>query len=168
MASLAMTVGEFDPYAEYPLVRTPSSHSSSSSRGREPADSSTSHEEAEQLIFGAADGAATVRSRRFNFAILLPALMTSVMAAGVASALLGWLVSRRVYSTDNSAFHHALVAAESRANDGAGIQLISHLFGADQGDNSVDGAGTTMYGLALSSVAVCYTTRPIYHSQLVR
>ncbi|KAJ7933432.1 hypothetical protein B0H13DRAFT_1856208 [Mycena leptocephala] len=83
----------------------------------------------------------------------MPALMVSLMAAGVVSALLGWLLSRRVHSADNGEFRHAFVAAEGRRNDSAGIQLFNQLFGADQ-SNSSDGAGTPMFGLAFSSVAV--------------
>jgi hypothetical protein len=70
--------------------------------------------------------------------------MASLMAAGVASALLGWLLSRRVHSADNTEFRHAFVAAEGRGNDSAGIQLFSQLFGADQSSNSSGGAGTTV------------------------
>ncbi|KAJ6456562.1 hypothetical protein C8R47DRAFT_1227840 [Mycena vitilis] len=154
-----MADDEFDPYAEETLASTASSNSRSSSRRKEPEASPVSHQEAEQLVRGAATAGVTTlsisTSSRFNFSILpgLPALVASLMAAGVASALLGWLLSRRIYSADNSAFHHALVAVESRSNDPTGIQLFGYKFGTEQGGNPVDGGGTTMYGLALSSVA---------------
>ncbi|KAJ7677904.1 hypothetical protein DFH06DRAFT_562528 [Mycena polygramma] len=147
-----MAVDEFPQYSEDPLIRTSLSASSSSSLGKEPEDSSVFHEEAGHLVRGGATTrVTTVRittSRPFHFAILpgLPALIASLMAAGVASALLGWLLSRRIHSAYRP-FHHAVVAVESS------VQLFGFQLGTDQGGNSVDGGETTMYGLALSSVA---------------
>ncbi|KAJ7192627.1 hypothetical protein GGX14DRAFT_479779 [Mycena pura] len=83
-------------------------------------------------------------SRRYNFSILLPALMTSLISAGTASALLGWLVSRRVKSADSNAFQGALVAIEGPPT------IFYQIFGPVHNDGGV----TTMYGLALSSLAV--------------
>ncbi|KAJ7928179.1 hypothetical protein B0H13DRAFT_2311714 [Mycena leptocephala] len=153
------TISEFDPYVEYPLEPDISSHRSVSGHGRESTSNpSESRGEVEQqhMLGDAADGAPTVRFstyRRFNVLIFMPALMASLMAAGVASVLLGWLLSRRVHSADNGEFRHAFVAAEGGGNESAGIQLFNQLFGADQ-SNSSDGAGITMFGLAFSSVAV--------------
>ncbi|KAF7339073.1 hypothetical protein MVEN_01983700 [Mycena venus] len=75
-----------------------------------------------------------------------PPLMTSLISAGTASALLGWLISRRVKSADSNAFHYALVAIESPPT------IFDQIFGPVQSGN--DGVATTMYGLALSSLVV--------------
>ncbi|KAJ7618727.1 hypothetical protein FB45DRAFT_170779 [Roridomyces roridus] len=97
-------------------------------------------------------GAGTVylsASRRYNFSILLPALMTSLVTAGTASALLGWLISRRVKNAvgvDSVPFRHALVAVESPPTI-----FDSIIRPVETGNNDV---ATTMYGLALSSLMV--------------
>ncbi|KAJ6478090.1 hypothetical protein C8R47DRAFT_1139322, partial [Mycena vitilis] len=100
-------------------------------------------------------------SRQFNLTIAFPALLTSLLAAGAASLLLGWLLSRRVTADGDTAFHNALVAAETRQSNSSNVSLFSKLFGADQGENSNEGSRTVMYGLAMSSFAahlVSFTT----------
>ncbi|KAJ6533723.1 hypothetical protein B0H19DRAFT_1272358 [Mycena capillaripes] len=85
-------------------------------------------------------------SRQYNFGILLPALVTSLISAGTASGLLGWLISRRVKSADSNAFHNALIAIEGSPT------MFDQIFGPALSDN--DGGATIMYGLALSSLVV--------------
>jgi hypothetical protein len=130
MTASEPTMMEFDAYKEYRLQPMRSSSSATQSRASE----------VEEPILGNKDREQP--SRHWNFSILLPALVASLLAAGGASVLLGWLLSRRVSSVGNSAFYGALVAAESAAS----------LEG--QSNNSPDTGGTTMYGLAFSSIVV--------------
>ncbi|KAJ7924565.1 hypothetical protein B0H13DRAFT_1863798 [Mycena leptocephala] len=140
VSSPAGNDSEFDPYTDslqlmpYSESRSQQSPIKSEDASKEP------HED---------EAAATVYldiSRRYNFGILLPALVTSLISAGTASALLGWLISRRVKSADSDTFHHALVAIESPPT------IFDQIFGPVQSDT--DGVATTMYGLALSSLVV--------------
>ncbi|KAF8201217.1 hypothetical protein K438DRAFT_1821617 [Mycena galopus ATCC 62051] len=77
------------------------------------------------------------RPGRLRTITVLPLLLSLVATAGVASCLIGWLLSRRVFSPssadEDATFRGALIAAEGRHSD------------ADV---------TTMYGLAISTVAV--------------
>ncbi|KAJ7233849.1 hypothetical protein B0H12DRAFT_1327793 [Mycena haematopus] len=84
------------------------------------------------------------RPRRLRIWTVLPLLLSLVATAGIASCLIGWLLSRRVLSPgladENATFRGALVADEGR---------------------HAHGDGTTMYGLAISSIAahlVTFTT----------
>ncbi|KAJ7821945.1 hypothetical protein B0H14DRAFT_2598854 [Mycena olivaceomarginata] len=106
MTASEPTMMEFDSYKEYRLQPMRSSSSATQSRASE----------AEEPILGNKDREQP--SRHWNFSILLPALVASLLAAGGASVLLGWLLSRRVSSVGNSAFYGALVAAESAASLG--------------------------------------------------
>ncbi|KAJ7017952.1 hypothetical protein C8F04DRAFT_1330392 [Mycena alexandri] len=128
MTAIEPTMMEFDPYEEYRLQPMRPSSSATQSRASE----------VEEPILGNQDPEQP--SRHWNISILLPALVASLLAAGGASVLLGWLLLRRVSSVGNSAFYGALVAAESAAS----------LEG--QSNNSPDTGGTTMYGLAFSSI----------------
>ncbi|KAJ7602853.1 hypothetical protein DFH06DRAFT_1488584 [Mycena polygramma] len=86
------------------------------------------------------------RPKRVGILPSLPVLLSFAATAGTASCLIGWLLSRRVLSPstaeESSTFRGALVAAEGRQ------QLL-----VSAGGNN-DGTETTMYGLAISSVAV--------------
>ncbi|KAJ6466831.1 hypothetical protein C8R45DRAFT_478958 [Mycena sanguinolenta] len=77
------------------------------------------------------------RPRRLRIWIALPLLLSVVATAGIASSLIGWLISRRILSPsledENAAFRGALVADEGR---------------------HAHSDGTTLYGLAISTVAV--------------
>ncbi|KAJ6533757.1 hypothetical protein DFH09DRAFT_1284360 [Mycena vulgaris] len=136
-ASPVEFIGEFDPYHDYPLVPLKPFESEST---QPPLKSLAKPDEFEKLMLGdESSSGATLRlgvARRFNFAAFIPAFVTSLLTAGAASALLGWLLSRRVVSSSTSAFVGAVVAAETRPSDPSG-----------------EGTGTTMYGLAFSSVA---------------
>ncbi|KAJ6456946.1 hypothetical protein C8R45DRAFT_1110734 [Mycena sanguinolenta] len=139
VSSPAGNDSEFDPYIDS-LQLMPYSESQSPIK---------SHGATQEPLLEDEAGPPTVYlgiSRRYNFGILLPALVTSLVSAGTASALLGWLISRRVKSTDSNAFHHALVVIESPPT------IFDQIFGPVQSDN--DGGATTMYGLALSSLVV--------------
>ncbi|KAJ7117156.1 hypothetical protein C8R44DRAFT_739000 [Mycena epipterygia] len=138
------SAAEFDPYAADPLLPL-RLYSETLNSAKQPLIESLEHDDSEQPMLGDKPPSATVHlgsSRRFNFAVLLPAILTSLIAAGAASALLGWLLSRRVIMPGSTAFNHALVAAESR------LSFLGQTF------NSHDSTGTTMYGLALSSLVV--------------
>ncbi|KAJ7692591.1 hypothetical protein B0H17DRAFT_1061327 [Mycena rosella] len=142
----ASEIDYFDPYIdpEYPLVPL---------RGytdQKDRSSVKSLDDSAEPMLGDGAPATGVRPgapRRYNFGILLTALVVSLVAAGAASALLGWLLSRRVYSADNSAFHQALIATESRP------KILDMVLGGNPSVGS-SGAETTMYGLALSSLLV--------------
>lgn len=87
--------------------------------------------------------------RRLGFMVILPAFCTFFTTAGMASALLGWLLSRRVLDQgvqESGFFHGAIVAAE-RLQYGNGL---SRLLGKGAGGTSE----TTLFGLAISSLAV--------------
>lgn len=153
---MSPSVVEFDPYAAYPLLPL-SPYSETLDSTKQSSIRSLEHDDSEQPMLGNKPPSATVHlgpSRRYNFGVLLPALLTSLIAAGAASALLGWLLSRRVTMPDNSAFNHALVAAESR------LSFLGQIF------NSHDSTGTTMYGLALSSLVVRQYNPTIFPSSL--
>ncbi|KAJ7259327.1 hypothetical protein C8J57DRAFT_1720493 [Mycena rebaudengoi] len=151
-------IGQFESYHEHPLIPLSTEPANRSKKSLIP--SSVTYEDSEQSILPPAPKNSNLRLgpyRRFNCGILLPALATSLITAGLASALLIWLLSRRVDATDNKAFHHAIVAAESRPRAASNIPLISQIFGVDPGGED----RTTMYGLAMSSVAahlVSFTT----------
>ncbi|KAJ7652530.1 hypothetical protein DFH06DRAFT_1299696 [Mycena polygramma] len=107
-----------------------------------PADGSTMADDCEQPMLGyetfSDDHIRLTPSRRcsFKFRLALPALLVSIAAAGAASALLGWLLSRGVQLPWDPESREALVAAESSDS-------------------------TVMYGLFLSSLAahlVSFTT----------
>ncbi|KAJ7115086.1 hypothetical protein C8R43DRAFT_1156260 [Mycena crocata] len=84
--------------------------------------------------------------KRVGMLPALPVLLSFAATAGTASCLLGWLLSRRVVSdiaaVDKDTFCAALLAAEGRQRFPIGV-----------GGNNT-GTETTMYGLAISSVAV--------------
>ncbi|KAF7341595.1 hypothetical protein MSAN_02056600 [Mycena sanguinolenta] len=137
---------EFDPYTEYALA----SEGSETTTVTFPSTDDCKN----PILTGETEIAASPRlgpSRRFNFSILIPALATSLLSGGVASALLGWLLSRRVVSAGNDAFRNALVADEGRTTNSSN-GVLAQVFGSGSG-SSDDDVGTTMYGLALSSLA---------------
>lgn len=93
------------------------------------------------------------RRRRLGLVAVLPALISSVVVASAASALLGWLLSRHIkdHAPDEDAlFRSALVVAESK--QGSITSFLGQLFGAE--DSIDSGVQATMYGLAFSTVAV--------------
>ncbi|KAJ7663148.1 hypothetical protein DFH06DRAFT_1189463 [Mycena polygramma] len=156
---------EFDPYKEYPFEPPTSYSESFESSQKSTIKDADEPDESEQPILGyGMTSDERIRlgpSRRFNLTIAFPALLTSLLAAGAASLLLGWLLSRRVTADGDTAFHNALVAAETRQSNSSNVSLFSKLFGADQGENSNEGSRTVMYGLAMSSFAahlVSFTT----------
>jgi hypothetical protein len=154
VSSPAGNDSEFDPYTDS-LQLMPYSESRSQQSPIKSEDASKEPHEDEA-------GPATVYldiSRRYNFGILLPALVTSLISAGTASALLGWLISRRVKSADSDTFHHALVAIESPPT------IFDQIFGPVQSDT--DGVATTMYGLALSSLVVRQCNTDLVHWPLM-
>ncbi|KAJ7651412.1 hypothetical protein FB45DRAFT_1051139 [Roridomyces roridus] len=152
------TLPEFDPYAEH----APGGYSKLLRKQSTTASTTTTINDLQQNL------AATIKKatnltysndhsflRRFNICIFLPALVTAVLCAGTASALLAWLISRRVVSTDDISFQGALVAFEGRLNDVSWRGILVHVLGTSQEDasSSSTSSETTMYGLAISSVA---------------
>jgi hypothetical protein len=95
------------------------------------------------------------RQRRLGIIPILPALVSSLIAASAASLLLIWLLSRRVtyHSGDEDAlFRSAIIAAEGKQS--SATDLLGQVLGAEQ--NTDGGVDATMYGLAMSSVAVMF------------
>ncbi|KAK0189946.1 hypothetical protein F5146DRAFT_645865 [Armillaria mellea] len=81
--------------------------------------------------------------RRISIAVIIPGILIFIASAGLASALLIWLQSRRVeshISREDPYFHNAIVAIE-------GTRAPQRL---DDGSLETD---TTMYGLAMSAVS---------------
>ncbi|KAJ6529432.1 hypothetical protein DFH09DRAFT_1094009 [Mycena vulgaris] len=148
-------MAELDPYREYPLASIGRTRSKRSP-GKPLPSPTYAQDYSEQSMLRDGDDTDAIllqgASRRYNCAVLIPALLTSVLTAGAASALLGWLMSRRVTTPDNvnSAFHNALVAAEMVHTDGTSVPFLDQTFGVGSNDNSDDSTGTTLYGLAVS------------------
>ncbi|KAF5366441.1 hypothetical protein D9758_009741 [Tetrapyrgos nigripes] len=93
-------------------------------------------------------------SHRVHFWVVLPALISALLAAGAASALLAWLLSRRLFG-DNPGFDTALVAAEGGKGLGgvSGFQLIEQMFEGDESGGPESDTTVTMYGLVISTLA---------------
>jgi hypothetical protein len=90
---------------------------------------------------------------RVGLVPVLPALISSLLIAGIASLLLGWLLSHRVTdrpAEEDAFFRSAIVAAEGGQENFA--DSLSQLLGISQQTDS--GAEAKMYGLAMSSAAV--------------
>ncbi|THU99030.1 hypothetical protein K435DRAFT_941286 [Dendrothele bispora CBS 962.96] len=84
------------------------------------------------------------KRKHLPWVVTLPAIMTGLLNAGLASFFLGWLMSHRVTShilADDGLFRNALVAVEQKG------QLVQNI------DGSVT-LETRMYGLTLSSIGV--------------
>ncbi|KAJ7651401.1 hypothetical protein FB45DRAFT_997966 [Roridomyces roridus] len=147
---------EFDPYQEYPLDdrRPLPRKQSTSTAGTTDVDSEKNPDAVNKERASSAHAHAS--SRRFNLCVLVPALVTAVLCAGTASALIGWLVSRRVVAADNSAFGGAIVAFEGLQNNVSREGLLAHLFDTVRSNTSSSpdtSSETTLFGLAISSVA---------------
>ncbi|KAJ7259295.1 hypothetical protein C8J57DRAFT_1639961 [Mycena rebaudengoi] len=143
-------IAQFESHQEYPLI--PLSTEALNGSKKSLVSSSATYEDSEQWMLPPAAKNSNLRLgpyRRFNWGILLPALTTSLITAGFASAFLVWLLSQRVDAADNKAFRRALVAAVGRPISASNFPLIGQIFGVDRGGED----RTTMYGLALSSVA---------------
>ncbi|KAJ7636441.1 hypothetical protein FB45DRAFT_1001545 [Roridomyces roridus] len=90
-------------------------------------------------------------ARPVGLLAVIPLVLSFITTTGIASALIGWLLTRRVPSPgtaeEASQFRGALVAAE-------GHNQFS--FGSGSGNGTQDhssGSSTTMYGLAISTVS---------------
>ncbi len=87
--------------------------------------------------------------RRISIAVIIPGILIFIASAGLASALLIWLQSRRVefhIPREDPYFLDAIVAMEGTATP--------HRLD----DGSLE-SGTTMYGLAMSSLSVSLCSR---------
>lgn len=94
---------------------------------------------------------------RLRFAVALPALISAIAVAGAATALLVYLLSRRIIAHDSSqepAFRGAIVAHEPAVNNI--FSMLVQTAGASNSNVSNSAPETTLYGLALSSVAVSF------------
>ncbi|KAJ7651400.1 hypothetical protein FB45DRAFT_35549 [Roridomyces roridus] len=145
----------FDPYQEYPL----DGYDTLPMKQSTTAFGATDADEFENDPSAMAEKGPITYSppQHFNIWILLPGFLTAVLCAGAASALLGWLILRRVVSVDDDLFRGALVAFEGHKGDVSRQGILAHLFGGTVQSNSATGSGATseniMYGLAMSSVA---------------
>ncbi|KAJ7663158.1 hypothetical protein DFH06DRAFT_1324634 [Mycena polygramma] len=114
----------------------PASHSEGlASRQKAPGRGTNTSDECEQPMLGYRTGMAPnddiwlAPARRLNpgFGFAFPALSTSLISAGIASRLLGWLLSHRVRSPwSDPAFRNALVVADNSSNT-YGLTLSSVL-----------------------------------------
>ncbi|KAJ8080795.1 hypothetical protein PM082_017630 [Marasmius tenuissimus] len=91
--------------------------------------------------------------RRLGLIPILPALISSLVVGGMASALLAWVLTRRItsHSSDEDPFFRsAIVVAEGRQS---GItKFLGQMLWGEQ--NATAETEATMYALAMSSVAV--------------
>ncbi|KAL0568371.1 hypothetical protein V5O48_013617 [Marasmius crinis-equi] len=90
---------------------------------------------------------------RLGLLPILPALVSFVVTASAASLLLAWVLTRRItaHSSDEDTFFHSAIVAAEGHQSGV-VRFLGQLLGGEQ--NETADTEATMYGLAMSSVAV--------------
>lgn len=133
----------FDPYRHPPWSGSPA---------KDPNGSDTDFDVPSHELLSARLG----NHRHLHFTVALPALVSAIAVAGAATTLVVYLISRRITAHDSSqksTFHGAIVAHEPAVNNV--FSSFAPTAGATSNSNGSSSATEiTLYGLALSSVAV--------------